>query len=265
MDTGVAMEGNTSAKYYKNIYAKLDFVEEFYIHKHLHEISKKNDPVTDTLNEYLCDEFYGKLDKAIRRKDELNIGTLGYFQSECHIDGYQKEIRELFTPSIGLIPYLEANTDIFSRFPELKEEHDYAFIGVRRGHYIIKEAAFHNPCGMIYYKKAMRQMNKQRYYILSDDFNWVKKYFKGDAYRYLELDDDIHRMLVQGLFKNYILSNSSFYWWGSFLSIYEHPRILVPNKWMGEEWEHETEPDRYCGIYRPCMEIIERPYEYFYS
>jgi hypothetical protein len=52
------------------------------------------------------------------------------------------------------------------------------------------------------------------------------------------------------LFKNYILSNSTFQWWGSYLSEFEEKRVIVPDIWINEK-VYET-------IYRPEMEVVKR-------
>ena len=111
---------------------------------------------------------------------------------------------------------------------------------------------------MTFYNNAMDLMKKEKYYILSDDFNWVKNNFKGDNYKYLEIKDDLEQLLVSCLFKNYIISNSTFYWWGSFLSIYDNPTIIAPDKWVNGP---NVRKDEYWSIYRDNMKVIERPIE----
>jgi hypothetical protein len=90
---------------------------------------------------------------------------------------------------------------------------------------------------------------------LTDDFEWAKKNFVGEQFRFLEIKDDLHQLLTSTLFKNYIISNSSFYWWGSFLSIYEKPKIIAPDKWI---FGSDVKREQYWSIYRDDMEIIER-------
>ena len=108
---------------------------------------------------------------------------------------------------------------------------------------------------MTYYNEALSKMNKKKYYILSDDIEWCKKKFQGDKFVYMEMyiNEDKYMLLTLALFKNYIISNSTFYWWGSFLSIYENTRIIAPDKWVSK--------DKYWSVYRKNMEVIERPIE----
>ena len=111
---------------------------------------------------------------------------------------------------------------------------------------------------MIYYNAAMKSMTAERYYILTDDFEWAKRNFIGEQFRFLEISDDLHQLLASTLFDKYIISNSTFYWWGSFLSIYDNPRIIAPDKWIHGA---KASKDTYWSIYRDSMEILERPIE----
>jgi len=178
---------------------------------------------------------------------------LGYFQSENYFKDYSNEIKELFTPIEGVINYLENNSNLFDLFPELKQQDiNFCLIGVRRGDYLKYKDKL-NPYGKDYYDKAIKYMNKTKYYILSDDFNWCKQTFIGPEYIFLEnFNDTIHLYIIM-LFNNYIISNSTFYWWGSYLSIYNSPNIIVPDKWV-----KGYNSKKYYTIYRKNMTIINR-------
>jgi len=239
------IQGSHPSNYYKSLFTKVAFVDSLQIDTSINEKTWAYYPVIEDVKD------------AIAGKDTCTITLDGYYQSEINFQEYAEEIKELFTPPLGVIGHLERYCDIFTRFPELKQENDFAFIGVRRGDYIT-HASFHNPCGMDFYNKAMNMLDKKRYYILSDDYEWVKKKFVGDKFRYLEIKGDLLQLLASALFNNYIISNSSFYWWGSFLSIHENPRIVAADKWMFGE---NASPEQYWSIYRPCMEIVERTIE----
>ena len=187
---------------------------------------------------------------------EKSLCLNGYFQSDFNWREYSNEIKELFTPDGGVISYLKNNTDILNKYPELETPHDFAFLGVRRGDYVTYPDV-HNPCGMTYYTEALKRMNKKKYYILSDDIEWCKNKFTGDKFIFMDIKEDKNMLLTMALFKNYIISNSTFYWWGSFLSIYKNTRIIAPDKWIFGN----SPKEKYWSIYREGMEIIERPVE----
>lgn len=191
----------------------------------------------------------------LKRYDHVPCLRLnGYFQSDKYFKHVSAGIKKLFTPNCDIKTYLKTNSNIFEKYPELFEENDYCVICVRRGDYI-QFPNIHNPCGMTYFNAAMSKMNKERYYIISDDINWTKSKFVGDSYRFIENGNDICDFMTMMLFKNFIISNSTYHWWGSYLSIYDSPRIIAPDKWLQSYSVAEN------TIYRDDMEVLERPVE----
>lgn len=204
---------------------------------------------------------YDIMSQIHNSKNIDNIILRGYFQSEEYFLPYREELRELFIPKFGPINFLEQQTEkILCKFPELKVNHDYCFIGVRRGDYVTYSHV-HNPCGMTYYNKAMNLMNKERYYIASDDIEWCKTKFIGKQYYFFDIKDDLSQLMIMTLFPNYIISNSSYHWWGSYLSVYDNPVVIAPNLWIGGA---EAPFDSYKTIYRKEMKILTRPVEINY-
>ena len=236
-------QGTHPTKYYSNLFQKLTFVDSLSIQTTIKE----------------AQWTYSPLDQEAKVQFTHNsvVCLDGYFQSDHYFKKYSNEIKALFIPNGGILSYLEQHTNVLDRFPELKGDHSYAFMGIRRGDYITY-SEFHNPCGLTFYRAAMDKIPAERYYILTDDFEWAKKNFVGEQFRFLEIKDDLHQLLTSTLFKNYIISNSSFYWWGSFLSIYEKPKIIAPDKWI---FGSDVKREQYWSIYRDDMEIIERSIE----
>lgn len=235
MDGWHARQGSHPSKYSKSLYQKLKFKSLDSNKVLIHEIAPYYYPATPELPTTF---------EGILQYD-------GYWQSERYFSDYKNEIRNLFTPSEGIVSYLETNTNIFQMYPELKTPNDYCFIGVRRGDYI-KNSHFHNPCGMTYYNAAISRTNHSTYYILSDDIEWCKKNFVGDKFKFFDIEDDLTQFLISTLFKTYIISNSSFYWWGSYLSIHKDDvTIYVPDKWASGGF----------APYSDNMIILERPVE----
>jgi hypothetical protein len=237
-------QGSHPSKYYASLYSKLNFQKTVSIDIQISEDGFVYQDISEHIKRAI---LFGK----------RVISLFGYWQSDLYFRKYSKEIKQLFTPEGGFVKYLETHSTLLEKYPELKLDHDYCFIGVRRGDYITY-ADVHNPCGMTYYRKAMERMNKKRYYIASDDIEWCKKQFCGDQYIFFEIDDDLEQLCLNTLFKNYIISNSSYYWWGSFLSRYEKPFVIAPDKWV---FGPTATYDKYSTIYREDMIVLERPVE----
>lgn len=102
-------------------------------------------------------------------------------------------------------------------------------------------------------------MPAERYYISSDDIEWCKQTFIGPQFHFIEKPDDIAKFALMTLFRRYIISNSTFYWWGSYLSQYDDASVMAPDKWlMGPN----AVLSEYYSIYRDDMTVLERPIEY---
>jgi len=191
--------------------------------------------------------------RPLLQKDTI-LQLIGYFQSDQYFLDNSKNIKQLFTPEGGIKKWLKTNSDVFEKWPELFEDHEFCFLGVRRGDYVQK-AYCHNPCGMDYFQKAMLAQPAQKYYIASDDLDWCKTKFVGDQFVFFDIADDLVQLLTGCLFKKYIIANSTFHWWMSFLSVYEAPSIVAPDKWIfGSNAPFES----YSSIYRKEMQIIQR-------
>jgi len=177
-----------------------------------------------------------------------NILLDGYFQSEHYFPNMRTELRALFTPADHELP---------CPYPELLlGKVDACFLGVRRGDYL-RHPRIHNPCGMDYYTKAMRACPADVYYIASDDLPWCRQHFLGPQYVFMDIEDDLQQFFIGTLFSKYIIGNSTYNWWMSYLSVKSDPIIIAPDKWIYADKPasaHQT-------IYRQDMIVIERAIE----
>lgn len=237
-DGWVARQGSHPSKYYTSLYEKLTF---------------KTTPLSAKITVSEKASQYYSATPILPTNFEGVVNYDGYWQSDKHFSKYRNEIRDLFTPVNGIISYLETNTRIFDTYHELKTTNDYCFIGVRRGDYITY-ADHHMPCGMTFYNNALSKTDNSRYYVLSDDIEWCKKKFIGDKFKFFDIKDDLEQLLVSTLFKTYIISNSTFYWWGSYLSTHgDDVTIYAPDKWCCPQYAPT--------IYTDKMIVLERPVE----
>jgi hypothetical protein len=108
---------------------------------------------------------------------------------------------------------------------------------------------------MDYFQKAICALPATKYYIASDDLAWCKSKFVGDQFVFFDIADDLMQLLAGCLFNKYIIANSTFHWWMSFLSVYDTPSIVAPDKWIfGPNAPFQS----YSSIYREEMQIIQR-------
>jgi len=238
-----AGQGSHPSKYYDTLYKRIRRVNALQ-----EPILRYNEPQW---------AFYD-IDTAVRLLPPCKtLMVKGYFQSDRYFHS-PKSIRALFTPDEGIRAYLQTHTDLLRRYPALfVDQKDACLIGVRRGDYI-KVAHVHNPCGMDYYKKAIALLPAKKYYIVSDDIAWCRANFVGDQYVFFDIEDDLVQLYAGCLFKNYIIGNSSYHWWMSFLSVYETPTIVAPDRWV---FGPDVKWEQYSSIYRKGMVVVERDIE----
>ena len=91
-------------------------------------------------------------------------------------------------------------------------------------------------CTENYYYAAMKQMAKSLrepvFYIFSDDIEEVKRW----KFDYNVTFDEVCSSEYESLYlmskcKHFIISNSTFSWWGQFLAQNENKMVIAPNRW----------------------------------
>lgn len=116
-------------------------------------------------------------------------------------------------------------------------------IHVRRGDYVNNKLtkAFHGVLGLGYYKKAVarlvRDIDKPRFFIFSDDPDWCRQNLKlGFPSTYISGNkagfEDLRLMINC---QHHIIANSSFSWWGAWLSENPGKIVIGPKDWFREK------------------------------
>lgn len=95
-----------------------------------------------------------------------------------------------------------------------------------------------------YYTSAISQMDKlltdPAYFVFSDDIDWCKQNLKtnssvtyvGDNFSGTKAEGHLYLMIQC---KHFILSNSTFAWWGAFLSSNNSKKVIYPKNWYKDE------------------------------
>lgn len=132
-------------------------------------------------------------------------------------------------------------------------------VHIRRGDYLAPQFAHLNVCDEGYYMEAMQRMQEQRpdavFYIFTNnhkEVEWIKEnyHFDGFHVRYVDLDNpDYEELRLMYNCKHFIISNSTYSWWGQFLSDNEDKIVMAPSV-----WNREMSAD---GIYMPGWQVIE--------
>ncbi len=182
----------------------------------------------------------------------------GYFQSEKYFKKYELAIRNIFVFNEYAI------SKLISKLLDPLHQRNFAFplkkktyvfestelknvcaVHVRRGDYV--DNSFYNNLDESYYSTAMGVLEKQfpninRYIVFSDDLDYCMSLFSKtefDLYRDKIIFEpkglkEIETLKFMSLYcGHFIIANSSFSWWGAWLSRYANKHIIFPGKWFG--------------------------------
>jgi GR25 family glycosyltransferase involved in LPS biosynthesis len=165
-------------------------------------------------------------------KFSKSIVLEGYYQSEKYFEDYKEEIKSLFQLPEELKPTIQ----------NFKNGICVA-IHVRRGDYL-KHKDFHIIMSKDYYKKSKQIIEEKlgvipNYYYFSDDIEYTKQMFKDETKesdKFVSGYKDYEELYLMSLCDHFIIANSTFSWWASYLSSTqseENKIIIAPNPWFG--------------------------------
>ncbi len=156
------------------------------------------------------------------RKGEI---TDIYLQDPKYFESYKDSIKMLYGDHIGKI--------------------DKVAIHVRRGDYV-NNSYYVDLSKTDYYKKAMSMFLGASFMVFSDDIEWCKKQeiFKGCSFS--KGKDEVQDLNIIASCKGIIIANSSFSWWGAYLS--KATLIIAPKQWYTDGVERTVCPKEWIKL-----------------
>lgn len=154
----------------------------------------------------------------------------GYWQSWRYID---PDMTSVFD-SLGR--YLED-----SEYLEMIKESDSVAVHVRRGDYRdAKNKNLFAECNADYYKSAFdivsTRINNPKFFVFSDDASWAKENLTSFAGNICFVDeaDTLRTLGLMSRCKHSIIANSTFGWWGTWLSQNTGKVVVAPSRWYAD-------------------------------
>jgi hypothetical protein len=140
----------------------------------------------------------------------------------------------------------ELQTSAESRIAEIKSQlgdKPTVSIHVRRGDYLLPQYSFCN-LDSDYYIKAIvdnfMPIEDYNFIVFSNDIDYVKEVFVGDNIWFVDpiggekicTDSEKEDLALLSLCDHHIIANSSYSWWGAYLSKNPSKKVICPTNWL---------------------------------
>lgn len=174
----------------------------------------------------------------------LNVGNTkgrklylyGYWQSY----DYFKENAELIRRELKVKSVIP--TECAELLKEVNKNNSIC-VHIRRGDYV--SCGFLH-CDEAYYQRGIKYIYEKHsdsnIIVFSDDIEWVKQNMSFDySVTYVDVDvPDYEVLRLMYLCKHFVMSNSSFSWWASYLSDNANKIIIAPEYWLPDNKENKS-------------------------
>ena len=149
----------------------------------------------------------------------------GFFQCEKYFKHNREYILEMFKPTKEI-------DDIINKY---EQYFGHIAIHVRRNDYL-RYPHLHPVQSIEYYQKGIEMMPKdKKVLVFSDDIAWCKQNFIGERFIFMG-EKDYVEIFIMAKMKYQVISNSSFSWWGAWLSDAE--KVVAPKLWFGHAMQY---------------------------
>ena len=155
-----------------------------------------------------------------------------YFQSEKYFDDYKEQIKSELKVITKPSPN---NKEWIKRISSLENP---ICLHIRRGDFV--NSKFFHVCTEDYYRKSIKKMKSMvenpTFIAFSEDIDYVKSLKLDCDILYVdENNPDYEELRLMYNCRHFIISNSSFSWWGQYLSENQNKKVIAPSKWGGAE------------------------------
>jgi hypothetical protein len=201
--------------------------------------------------------------KIIKQKDRKfypefldlkgNILLDGYWVSEKYFITIQDKIRNIFSVKT---PVNKDNQEMLEKIRSTES----VCVHIRRGDYVSNERAnkHHGTCSKGYYEKSASiykdKIKNPVFFVFSDDIEWCKKNIHlSKKMIYVDnnsLETGYEDLRLMYNCKYFIIANSTFSWWGAWLSSYNEKKVIAPKSWFAKKglYEKDIVPDDWIRV-----------------
>lgn len=175
----------------------------------------------------------------------------GYWQSEKYFKNITDILKEEFK--------IKRNIPIDKTILNQIKQKDTIALHIRRGDYVEDENTkkTHGFIGLNYYQKAIKyiltKIEYPHFFLFTDDVEWASCHFSyipniNIVSKYT--NNDIEDFIFLQNCNHYIIANSTFSWWGAWLSNCKNKIVIAPKNWLKDK-RYKTKdiiPERWIKI-----------------
>ena len=154
----------------------------------------------------------------------VDVNLCGYFQTEKYFNHIQDRVKSDFEFKQNI---RDTCCDIFN---QLDPSVPIVSLHVRRGDYLIIPD-IHPTTTDEYYEQALNMFPEHNVMVFSDDISWCKEKFRGSKFIFPKAPSLFHDLCLMTMCSSSIIANSSFSWWGAWLTNKE--KVVAPKNWFG--------------------------------
>ena len=174
----------------------------------------------------------------------------GYWQHEEYFKHIREEILSTYT-----FPAFDNERN--QTTAQLATSTNSCSIHIRRGDYLtdpLRKGTTDGNYVIAAIKKMQQEVKPEKWLVFSDDIAWCQQHLAStlDATNTIYIDwntgaNSIHDMHLMALCRHHIIANSSFSWWGAWLS-QQNGITIAPANWMNLENVCSPVPDNWIKI-----------------
>ena len=165
-------------------------------------------------------------DQEFLNTNHDNKSILGFFQNHKYFSHVEDKLRNKF---VFRKKYFDISEQYFS---QMFSDTEVISMHVRRTDYVNSHVL--NSLDINYYEKALSFFDKSLpVLVFSDDTEWCKeqKIFQDDRFIIIKTNNTYIDMCLMSKCDYHIIANSSFSWWGAWLS--GSNDVIAPVEWFG--------------------------------
>jgi hypothetical protein len=162
----------------------------------------------------------------------------GWWQSELYFREHRQAIVDEFT-------FREAPDAVNQQWLEKIGGTESVCLHVRRGDYVTDPYILKTfgICGLDYYKAAIELIQQKvaspTFFIFSNDPEWAKQNLSVPGEHHFATHNcdvsDWEDLRLMSACRHFVVANSTFSWWGAWLSGHEGKMVIAPRRWFAAE------------------------------